>query len=56
MIKIPPTIDVKPSALWLNFQSTRVTRKMVRSAATDERTGEVREIRTKNDPEKAGGY
>lgn len=29
------------------------TMKMVRSAATEERTGEVREMRMRNDPEKA---
>jgi hypothetical protein len=29
------------------------TMKMVSSAATEDRTGEVREIRTRNDPEKA---
>jgi hypothetical protein len=29
------------------------TRKMVSNAATDESTGDVREMRTKKDPEKA---
>lgn len=29
------------------------TRKMVSSAATDERTGEVSEMRTRNEPENA---
>jgi hypothetical protein len=34
-------------------QSTMATRKMVSNAATDESTGDVREMRTKKDPEKA---
>lgn len=34
-------------------QSTMATRKMVRREATEERTGEVREMRTRKDPEKA---
>ena len=32
--------------------STSATKKIVSRAATDERTGDVREIRTRNDPEK----
>lgn len=35
-------------------QSTMATRKMVRRAATEERTGDVREIRTRKEPENAG--
>lgn len=34
-------------------QSTRATRKMVRRAATDDRTGDVREMSTRKEPEKA---
>jgi hypothetical protein len=33
--------------------STIATMKIVRSAATDERTGEVSEIRTRKEPENA---
>jgi hypothetical protein len=56
MMSIPPTIaaGVKGELSgggrsW----STIATMKMVRSAATEDRTGEVSEIRTRNDPEKA---
>lgn len=53
MIKIPPVIDAMESGSPVRNQSTRATRKMVSSAATDERTGDVREIRTRNEPENA---
>jgi len=33
--------------------STNATMKMVRRAATEERTGEVREMRTRKEPENA---
>lgn len=56
MIRRPPTIAEGVSGelrgggrSW----STRATIKMVRRAATEERTGEVREIRTRKEPEKA---
>lgn len=57
MIRRPPTMAAGVSGelsgggrSW----STRATMKMVRSAATEERTGDVREMRTRKDPEKAG--
>lgn len=37
----------------VSIQSTIATKKMVSSAATEDSTGEVREIMTKKDPEKA---
>jgi hypothetical protein len=56
MMSMPPTIaaGVKGELSgggrsW----STIATMKMVRRAATEDRTGEVSEIRTRNDPEKA---
>lgn len=55
MISIPPIIDAAGRSLWYICQSTRATMKMVRRAATEDRTGEVREIRTRNDPENAIG-
>lgn len=53
MIKMPPMIDAIESGSPVRNQSTRATRKMVRRAATDERTGDVREIRTRKEPENA---
>lgn len=56
MIKRPPTIAAGVSGelrgggrSW----STSATMKMVRRAATEERTGEVREMRARKAPEKA---
>lgn len=54
MIKIPPMMAAKERGWPVRNQSTIATRKIVKSAATDERTGDVREIRTRKDPEKAG--
>jgi hypothetical protein len=53
MIKIPPRMDAMGRGWPVRNQSTMATRKMVRREATDERTGDVREMRTKKDPEKA---
>lgn len=53
MIKTPPIMDAIDRGWPVRNQSTMATRKMVRREATDERTGEVREMRTKKDPEKA---
>lgn len=53
MIKIPPIIDALDRESPVSSQSTIATRKMVSSAATDDRTGDVRDIRTRNDPENA---
>jgi hypothetical protein len=55
MIKIPPIMAAKERGWPVRNQSTIATRKIVRRAATDERTGDVREIRTRKDPEKARG-
>lgn len=41
------------NGLPVSIQSTMATRKMVNRAATEDRTGEVSEIRTRNAPEKA---
>jgi hypothetical protein len=56
MIKRPPTIAAGVSgelsgggSNW----STSATMKIVRSAATEDRTGDVREIRARKAPEKA---
>lgn len=54
MIKIPPIMAANESGIPVRNQSTIATRKIVRRAATDESTGEVREIKTRNDPENAG--
>ena len=54
IIKIPPMMAANESGIPVRNQSTIATRKIVRRAATDESTGEVREIKTRNDPEKAG--
>ena len=57
MIKMPPAMAARERGCPVRNQSTIATRKMVSSAATDERTGDVREIRTRKDPEKASkGY
>jgi hypothetical protein len=54
MMRRPPTIDAAERGCPVRSQSTMATRKMVRRAATDERTGDVREMRTRKHPEKAG--
>lgn len=53
MIRIPPMMEARESGWPVRNQSTMATRKMVRRAATDDRTGEVREMRTRKEPEKA---
>lgn len=53
MIRIPPTMEAPERESPVRSQSTMATRKMVRSAATEERTGEVRDMRTRKEPEKA---
>lgn len=53
MINTPPKIAAHDNISPLKNQSVNATRKMVRRAATDDSTGEVNEIRTKKDPEKA---
>ena len=55
MIKQPPTIAAGVSGEYRGSGrswSTRATIKMVKRAATEERTGEVREIRVRKEPEK----
>lgn len=54
MIRTPPMREARESGWPVRSQSTTATRKMVRRAATEERTGEVREMRTRKEPEKAG--
>lgn len=56
MIKKPPRMEAEEMGSPVRSQSTTATRKMVRRAATEERTGEVREIRTKKEPENAIPY
>jgi hypothetical protein len=59
MIKRPPTIAAGVSGelrgggrSW----STIATTKIVKSAATEDKTGDVREIRARKAPEKAGAH
>lgn len=53
MIRIPPMIAAAEGGWPVRSQSAMATRKMVSSAATDERTGEVSEMRTRKEPENA---
>lgn len=53
MIRIPPMMDATDRFSPVSSQSTIATRKMVNRAATDERTGDVRDIKTRKDPENA---
>jgi hypothetical protein len=56
MMRRPPTMAAGVSGELSgggNNWSTIATMKMVRSAATEDRTGLVREMRIRNDPEKA---
>lgn len=55
MINMPPTMDPMDSGWPQSIQSTMATRNIVRRAATDERTGDVRDIRTRKEPENAVG-
>ena len=55
IIRIPPMMDAPDRESPVSNQSTMATRKMVSNAATDERTGEVSDIRTRKEPEKAVG-
>jgi hypothetical protein len=54
MMRSPPAIAAADNGTPVRSQSTIATRKIVRRAATEDRTGEVREMRTRNEPEKAG--
>ena len=53
MMHSPPIIAAADSGTPVKNQSTIATRKIVRRAATEDNTGEVRDIRTRNDPENA---
>ena len=53
MMRMPPIMAAAEGGCPVRSQSAIATRKMVRRAATDERTGEVRDIRTRNEPENA---
>lgn len=53
IIKMPPMIAANESGCPVRSQSTMATRKIVKRAATDERTGDVREMRTRKEPENA---
>lgn len=53
MIRIPPMIAAAEGGWPVRSQSAMATRKMVSSAATEERTGEVSEMRTRKEPENA---
>lgn len=57
MIRQPPMMAAKLSGVFSGGGSSWsmiATMKMVSSAATDDRTGEVRLIKTRKEPEKAG--
>lgn len=53
MIRAPPIMEANESGCPVRSQSTIATMKMVRRAATEESTGDVREMSTRNEPEKA---
>jgi hypothetical protein len=53
MMRTPPITEAVERRWPVRSQSTIATRKMVRREATEERTGEVREMRTRKEPEKA---
>lgn len=53
MIRMPPPMEVRGRGSPVRNQSMMATRKMVRRAATEDSTGEVREMRTRKEPEKA---
>ena len=53
MMRTPPMMEPMERGWPVRIQSTMATRKMVRRAATEERTGEVREMRTRKAPENA---
>ena len=50
IIMEPPMMAAQLSGSPVRNQSTRATMKMVSRAATDDSTGEVREIRTRKEP------
>ena len=49
---LPPPMAADVRGRPVNIQSTIATMKIVRRAATDERTGDVSDIKTRKDPEK----
>lgn len=53
VIRTPPMIEDFESGWPVRNQSTMATRNMVSRAATEERTGDVREMSTRKAPEKA---
>lgn len=53
MIKIQPIKDAAEGVLLVRSQSATPTMMMVRRAATEDRTGDVRDIRTRKEPENA---
>ena len=55
IIRMPPVMEAPESAFPLSSQSTMATRNMVRRAATEERTGDVSEMRTRKEPENTVG-
>jgi hypothetical protein len=52
-IRALPEMAAAERAWPVRIQSTSATRKMVRSAATEESTGEVSDMSTRKEPEKA---
>lgn len=53
MIKMPPMIEDSDKGSPVRIQSAIATRKIVSNAATDDKTGEVNDMRTRKEPEKA---
>ena len=53
MIKMQPIKDAAEGVLLVRSQSATPTIMMVRRAATEDRTGDVRDIRTRKEPENA---
>ena len=50
-IRPPPKKAARDSGMPVIIQSTTATRKIVSRAATEESTGDVKDIRTRKDPE-----
>lgn len=53
MMRMPPMMEASDRESPVSSQSTMATKKMVNRAATEDRTGDVRDIRTRKEPEKA---
>jgi hypothetical protein len=51
IMRMPPDMEAVESAFPVSSQSTMATMNMVRRAATEERIGDVREIRMRKEPQ-----